>query len=146
MHSKHVCRGGFTLIELMLVVVIIGVLAAMVVPSLVGKAQSARITAAKSDIESGLALPLDLYEQDTGSYPTTAQGLLALVKQPDGVTNWKGPYLKKEQVPNDPWGRPYQYVCPGTHNKASYDLYSYGKDGKDGGGDDIANYVEESAG
>jgi len=132
--------AGFTLIEIMLVVIIIGVIAALVAPSLVGKAEKSRQTAAKADVRGGLATALGLYEQDTGSYPTTAEGLDALIKAPDGVTNWKGPYLTTSEIPADPWGRPYVYTCPGVHNTNGYDLVSYGKDGKDGGGDDVANY------
>jgi general secretion pathway protein G len=138
-HRKR-AEAGFTLMEIMLVVIIIGVLAAMVMPSLVGRAESSRITAAKADINGGLATALSLYEQDTGSFPTTAQGLNALLAAPAGVTNWKGPYFTKNEIPLDPWSRSYVYTCPGTHNTASYDLMSYGKDGKEGGGDDVANY------
>lgn len=139
--ARRVCRkAAFTLIEIMLVVIIIGVLAAMVVPSFVGRAEGSRITAAKADINGGLATALSLYEQDTGSYPTTAQGLNALLAAPAGVSNWKGPYFQKNEIPLDPWGRSYVYACPGTNNTASYDLISYGKDGKDGGGDDVTNY------
>jgi general secretion pathway protein G len=132
---------GFTLIELMLVIVIIGVLAAMVIPSFAGRAERARLTAAKTDITARLGTALDLYEQDTGAYPTTSEGLKALIKAPEGITGWHGPYLKGgEDVPLDPWGRPYVYKCPGSQNETSYDLMSYGRDGKEGGTDDIANY------
>jgi general secretion pathway protein G len=135
--------SGFTLIEMMLVVIIIGVLAAIVFPNLVGRAQRARDTSARAQVSGTFSTALDLYEQDTGSYPTTAQGLDALLKEPDGATGWKGPYLKSDQIPLDPWGRPYQYVCPGAHNKLSYDLWSQGKDGKDGN-DDVANFTTEA--
>lgn len=128
-------RNGFTLIEIMLVVIILGVLAAMVVPRLTGRSDEARRSVAKTDIESNLALALDLYETDTGSYP---QQLADLLKAPSDVQNWKGPYLKK--LPLDPWGHPYVYKYPGAHNTDSYDLLSMGKDGAEGGTDDITNW------
>lgn len=139
-HKPKRVQCGFTLVELMLVVIIIGVLAAMVVPSLVGRARKARVAAAKSDITAGLGTGLDLFEQDTGAYPTTAQGLEALIKAPEGVAGWDGPYLKANEIPVDPWGNEYKYTCPGVENTATYDLVSFGGDGKEGGGDDIANY------
>lgn len=135
-------KRGFTLIELMLVVIIIGVLVSMVVPRLTGRTQQAREAAAKADIEANIALALDLYEVDNGLYPTTDQGLEALRTKPSSdpaPTNWNGPYLKKK--PQDPWGNPYHYVCPGTHNSEDYDLSSYGPDGTEGS-DDITNWEE----
>lgn len=146
--EKRVFVTGFTLIELMLVVIIIGILVAMVVPRLAGRSEQARVAAAKADIESNIALALDLYELDNGHYPTTEQGLISLVTQPTSApepTNWNGPYLKKKKVPNDPWGRAYIYTCPGIHNQDDYDLYSYGPNGVEGGGDDIPNWGEEVA-
>ncbi|MCM8812731.1 MAG: type II secretion system major pseudopilin GspG [Candidatus Omnitrophica bacterium] len=140
MEGKHL-RAGFTLIELMLVVMIIGTLAALVIPNLAGRAEKARITAAKSDIESNIPTALDLYELDNGAYPTTQQGLAALREKPTTPPlpkNWNGPYLKKKYL--DPWGNVYQYVFPGVHNKDGFDLYSFGKDGVEGGGDDVANW------
>ena len=131
-------KRGFTLIEIMLVVIILGVLAAMVVPKLTGRSDDARRSVAKTDIESNLALALDLFETDTGSYP---ESMDALLKEPAEVTNWKGPYLKKK--PLDPWGRAYVYVCPGSHNDGGYDLLSTGKDGVEGTADDITNWQEE---
>jgi general secretion pathway protein G len=130
-------KKAFTLIELMLVVIIIGILAAMVMPRLVGRSEQARTAAAKADIESNIALALDMFEMDNGYYPTTSEGLAALRSNPSSLANWKGPYLKKE--PKDPWGRPYVYKCPGTHN-TDYDLYSPGPNGTDGDSDDIGNW------
>jgi len=138
---------GFTLVELMLVVIIIGILVGMVVPRLAGRTEQARREAARADIESNIALALDLYELDNGRYPTTEQGLNALINEPTSTptpTNWNGSYLKKRKVPNDPWGRPYVYASPGVHNQEDYDLYSYGSDGVEGGGDDIVNWEEEA--
>ncbi len=134
---------GFTLIEIMLVVIIILVLAAMIVPNFAGRSEQARFAAARADIEANLATALDLYELDNGRYPTTEQGLLALITQPTTMpvpTNWSGPYLKKKRIPVDPWQREYAYVSPGQNNPESYDLSSYGPDGVAGGGDDVTNW------
>jgi len=134
-------QKGFTLIELMLVVIIIGTLAALVIPRLAGRAEQARTTAAQADILSNIPMALDLYELDNGAFPTTQQGLSALIEQtttPPLPKNWNGPYLKKKPV--DPWGNDYRYACPGVHNPADYDLYSLGKDGTEGGDDDIGNW------
>lgn len=130
-------KRGFTLIEIMLVVIILGVLAAMVVPRLAGRSEEARKSIAKTDIESNIPLALDLYEVDTGSFPDS---LDALREAPAGEENWKGPYLKKKPV--DPWGRPYAYKYPGEHNEKNYDLSSLGKDSVEGGDDDIVNWDE----
>jgi general secretion pathway protein G len=135
-------QAGFTLIELLLVIIIIGILAALVVPRFTGRSEEARKGAAKTQIESLFGTALDAYEVDNGAYPTTDQGMKALREIPTGEPvpkNWKGPYLKKD-VPNDPWGNPYKYTCPGTHNTKGYDLYSLGPDKQEGGGDDIVNW------
>ena len=133
---------GFTLVEILLVVVIIGVLAAMVVPNIAGRGEEARRSAARADIDANLSSALDMYEMDNGRYPTTEQGLEALVSAPaanPAPRNWTGPYLKKRQVPKDPWGNPYVYRCPGTHNPGAYDLSSYGSDAVESA-DDIVNW------
>jgi len=134
-------KKGFTLIELMLVVIILGILVAMVVPRLVGRGEQARKQAAYADINSNLALALDLFELDNGKYPEKLEDLL---KDPgeSKAANWNGPYLKRKAV--DPWGKEYNYRSPGQHNN-DYDLYSYGADGVEGGGDDITNWEEEAA-
>ena len=134
-------KKGFTFIELMLVLIILGILATMVAPRLVGRGKEARINAAKSDVRAGLASALDLYELDNGVYPEKLEYLL---KDPgeSKAPNWNGPYLKHRPV--DPWGREYNYRLPGQHNN-DYDLYSYGADGVEGGGDDVTNWEEETA-
>ena len=121
---------GFTLLELMVVVVIIGVLAALIAPAVLDRAADAKVTAAKTDI-SNLMQALKLYKLDNGRYPTTEQGLDALAHKPTAGTpppNWK-PYVEK--LPNDPWGHPYQYASPGAHGDV--DVFSFGADGQPGG-------------
>ncbi|MCM8757786.1 MAG: type II secretion system major pseudopilin GspG [Candidatus Omnitrophica bacterium] len=129
-------RRAFTLIEIMLVVIIIGALVAMVMPRLTGRAEQARITAAKADINVNIATALKLYELDNGRFPTTDEGLNALLNPPASSPNWNGPYLEKKPI--DPWGRPYQYKSPGQHRQ-DYDLYSLGKDGIESL-DDVKNW------
>jgi general secretion pathway protein G len=121
-------KKGFTLVELLVVMVIIGLLAALVAPRLFPKLGKGKQAAAKAQIEL-LGQALDQYRLDVGSYPSTQEGLQALMTNP-GVEKWDGPYLKKN-LPMDPWGHPYVFESPGTHGE--YDLYSYGRDGKSGG-------------
>lgn len=124
-------QRGFTLIEIMVVVVIIGILAAMIGPNLFGKDDQARVTAAKTNLQ-GIRNALDLYKMDNYRFPTTDQGLEALVKEPADAKNWpQGGYLRSNEVPVDPWGNPYVYLAPGTD--MPYDLKSLGADGKEGG-------------
>ncbi len=122
-------KRGFTLVELLVVMVIIGLLAALVAPRLFPKLGKGKQAAAKAQIEL-LGQALDQYRLDTSHYPTTEQGLNALLTNP-GDDKWDGPYLKKSGIPLDPWGKPYIYESPGQHG--DYDLYSYGRDGKPGG-------------
>jgi len=134
-------RYAFTLIELLLVLVILGVLAAIVVPKFSGRTEQARQTAAQSQIAT-FGTALDAFEVDNGYYPKGKNGLNELVQAPRDLQSWKGPYLKNE-IPNDPWGRAYTYECPGKHNPSSYDLMSMGPDGRVGGDDDIANWTQK---
>jgi general secretion pathway protein G len=135
-------RRGVTLIELLLVLVILAVLAVVVVPKFTGRSQQAKVTAAKTDV-SNLQLAISAFEIDCSRYPTNEEGLQSLIRQPSGLEEWKGPYLEREQqLPKDPWGNPYQYRCPGNNNPNSYDLYSRGPDGQEGGDDDIGNWSQ----
>ncbi len=127
---RHLIQRGFTLIELMVVLLIIGVLAALIVPNVLDRADDARVTAAKTDV-SNLVQALKLYKLDNQRYPSAEQGLQALLTKPtvDPMpVNWK-PYL--DQLPKDPWGRPYQYLSPGI--KGEVDVMSFGADGQTGG-------------
>lgn len=140
--SARRAQCGFTLIEIMVVVVILGILAALVVPQVMSRPDQAKVTVAKGDIKA-VAAALDMYKLDNFAYPSTQQGLEALVKKPSGnpqPKNWnRDGYLKR--LPKDPWGNDYQYLSPGTQGQ--FDLYSFGADGKPGGSDlnaDIGNW------
>ena len=140
MSSRTDTRQGFTLIELLVVIAIIATLAAVVGPSIFGNVGEARRSAAKSQIQI-FALALDQYRLDNDGYPTTEQGLDALRTLPvagPAPGNWRGPYLRQE-VPFDPWGRPYRYLAPGIANPAAYDLYTLGRDGREGGANEDAD-------
>ncbi|MGD0502140.1 MAG: type II secretion system major pseudopilin GspG [Steroidobacteraceae bacterium] len=130
--TMHMRQRGFTLIEIMVVVVILAVLGALVVPKILENVDKARVTRAASDIRA-IQTALDLYRLDNFKYPTTEQGLQALVTQPSDptITNYRsGGYLPS--MPKDPWNNPYQYVSPGANGR-DYDIISYGRDGKPGG-------------
>ncbi len=123
-------QTGFTLIELLVVLAIIGLLAGLVGPQVMKHLGGSKTKAAKVQVEE-LAGALDMYRIDVGSYPTTEQGLKALVEKPANVSIWNGPYLRKNKVPQDPWLKDYHYVSPGKHGK--FDVFSYGADGREGG-------------
>ena len=128
---------GFTLLELLVVMVIIGLLAGLVAPRYFAQVGKSQTKVAKAQIDS-LEKALDQYRLDVGRYPSTEEGLQALVAAPSGEANWAGPYLRKG-IPPDPWGRPYVYAQPGTHG--DIDLQSYGKDGREGGTGEDADIV-----
>ena len=134
-------QRGFTLIELMLVLVILGILAAIVVPKFSGRTEQARLTAAQTQISSSFGTALDAFEVDNGYYPKGKSGLQDLVVAPRDAQSWKGPYLKSA-IPLDPWGHPYIYECPGKHNPTGYDLSSFGPDGRAGTDDDVTNWTQ----
>jgi general secretion pathway protein G len=132
-------HSAFTLIELLLVLVILAVLAAVVVPKFANRSEQAKQTAAKADI-STIEGALDAFEIDNGRYPTSDEGIAALMDAPSNLKNWHGPYVKR--MPKDPWGNAYIYVFPGTHSKAGYDLYSNGPTGREGAADAVTNWAE----
>lgn len=132
-------RQGFTLVEMLLVLVILATLAAIVLPQLAGKGEKAKVNAAKAQL-STFDTALDMFETDMGYYPRTSDGLdLLNVIPTNPPKDWNGPYLKTA-VPNDPWNAPYIYECPGRHNTRTYDVLSMGPDGMRDTADDIANY------
>ena len=126
------------MLEIMVVLAILGLLVAVLVKNVGGDLTRGQHSAAKLYVDSTLEGPLTAYRIDTGNYPTTAQGLNALVEQPQNVKGWRGPYLEKLQ--NDPWQNPYEYRYPGTKNKAKFDLFSKGPDGVAGNDDDVGNW------
>ena len=138
---RYLKQRGFTLLEILVVVVILGILASLVLPNFLGRTDQARTIAAKHDIQTLVGV-LKLYKLDNGFYPSTAQGLQALVTKPDSdpvPRNWTQPYI--EQLPKDPWDRPYQYLNPGVHG--TIDVFTLGADGESGGEDnnaDIGNW------
>ncbi len=131
---------GYTLVELLVVLAILGLLAAIATPQVIKYLNHARVSTAKTEIEN-LSSALDLYKFDVGSYPTTQEGLAALITAPAGVTTWNGPYIKKNSTLTDPWGHPFNYRSPGQHGE--FDIYSYGPNAEDnanGGKPAIANW------
>lgn len=129
MRIKFLRNSGFTLLELLLVIVIIGLLVSYVGPRYFGQLGKSEVETARAQLDS-ISKAIDLYRLDTGRYPSQEIGLSGLVVAPSGVKNWNGPYLKKD-LPLDPWGNPYQYKTPGRNSE--FEVYSFGKDGKPGG-------------
>ena len=122
-------EGGYTLVELLVVVAILGLLTLIATPFVIGYLDRTKVSTAKTEI-ANIEAGLDLFKLDVGRYPTTAEGLDALQHAPQGVDNWNGPYMKKATGLNDPWGHPYLYRSPGEHGE--YDLYSWGAKGEAG--------------
>lgn len=135
-------RRGFTFLEIMFVVVIIGVLLAVAAPKLTGRTVTARIKATEASMRS-VGVALKTYEMHVGSFPSTSQGLQALMDRPNDVDEsmWEGPYLDGDEVPKDAWNRPFNYNSPGTRHR-EYDLWSNGPDGREGTDDDITNWTK----
>jgi general secretion pathway protein G len=130
--ARRAAQAGFTLIEMLVVITIIGLIMALVAPRVLNYLAESKVKAAKIQIAS-LGSALDLYYLDVGHYPTSSEGLTALVQRPGNMTTWNGPYLKGDLVPEDPWGHPYNYRAPGEHGP--YDITSYGADGTETGSD-----------
>lgn len=134
---------AFTLIEILVVVAIIGLLAGVLLKSMIGAQDQANIGVAKIFIQAGMKTSLERYKIDMGSYPSTSEGLISLIVAPSNAADsWRGPYMEddKGKLPQDPWHEPYQYRYPGTKNKIKYDLYSKGPDKIEGTEDDIGNW------
>lgn len=129
---------AFTLVEIMLVVVIIGILAALVIPKIAGESEHAREIRAMADINGGIKSALDHYNVDMGIYPESLQDLVTPPRS--NAAHWRGPYLDPAAFPKDPWENPYLYTYPGKHNTTSYDLWSAGPEGKSGAADNIGNW------
>lgn len=133
--------AGFTLMEILFVVGLIALLMGALIKGIMGSSAAAEIKIAQTEVGSGLRLPLESFKLSMGSYPTTEEGLQALVTAPGSNSgNWRGPYYESKEAPKDPWGTPYRYAYPGSHNTTRYDIWSAGPDKKDGTADDIGNW------
>lgn len=132
---------GFTLLEILVVLAIIGLVAGLAISKIGGIYDSAKIQTADLFVRTSVKLPLNAYKIAMGDYPSTAEGLQALITAPArGGGSWRGPYLESNKVPLDPWNEPYQYEYPGQHNKGSFDIWSKGPDHQSGTEDDIGNW------
>lgn len=138
--QQHARGAGFSILELLLVLVILSILAGIVGVRFAGQSGKAKIKAATVQL-TNFETALKSYEIEIGSFPTTQQGLDAMYEAPSGIDDWDGPYMDK-RVDDDPWGNPWQYRSPGTHNENDFDLYSFGPDGNEGGDDDIVNWSD----
>jgi len=132
--------SGFTLTEILIAIALIVILVATAVANLSGIFSGGQEQVARLFVTQDVDTPLLSYRMAVGTYPTTDQGLHALIAPPDGVSGWRGPYLKGNDVPQDPWKNPYHYRFPGVHNPQGYDCWSSGPDGQDGTADDIGNW------
>jgi general secretion pathway protein G len=143
--NNRVRQAGFTMLELLVVLVILGLLAGLVGPSVIDKLGTSKSKTAKLQIQN-FGQSLELYKLEVGRYPSTQEGLAALVKAPAGAAGWSGPYLKgSTSVPKDPWGNEYQYASPGQHNTKDFDIRSLGADNREGGdgeNKDVSNWEE----
>jgi general secretion pathway protein G len=142
-HARRRRQAGYTLVELLVVITIIGLIVALVGPRVLGYLGDSKVKTARIQIQ-GFTSALDLYFLDTGRYPSSAEGLGALVQRGAGVSSWNGPYLKGGSVPADPWGRPYAYRAPGAN--APYEIISRGSDGQEGGTGDAADIASGTRG
>jgi general secretion pathway protein G len=140
--SRRVGEGGFTLVEILVVITIIGLIMALVGPRVLNYLAESKVKTARIQIQS-FGSALDLFYLDAGRYPSSAEGLAVLVQPSGGIAAWNGPYLKGGNVPNDPWGKPYVYRSPGEHGV--YDLVSYGADGQEGGAGTAADITSWSS-
>ncbi len=136
--DRRTRQRGFTLVELLVVMVILGLLASMVLPNFFGTSNKARIGIAKTQM-SALGTALDSYALDTGRYPSTSEGLQALVDQPSGLDMWDGPYIKGGKLPKDPWGAQFEYAGPGDGGGGDYEIVCLGADGRRGGDENDAD-------
>ena len=142
--ARSVARStarGFTMMELLVVLAILGLLAGLAISNVSGIFGGAQDSTARIFVKESMKSPLFTYQLHMGGYPTTAEGIAALITAPgDKADRWHGPYITESKIPLDPWGEPYQYAYPGTHNKTGYDLWSKGPDKTSGTADDIGNW------